>query len=204
MWVVKLGGSLAGSNILSDWLALLGRHGRGKVVVVPGGGAFAEAVRAAQRIHRFSDQTAHHLAILAMEQYALMLRDMCPALIPARTVGSIHDVLGSDGLPVWMPSRMLADARGVPESWNVTSDSLAAWLAKHLGADRLVLVKACEVPCNDINIMAETGIVDAGFSDFVRGADFESLVINRGDLDVIEALLSGARCRGAMPLGAHG
>ena len=35
----------------------------------------------------------------------------------------------------------MARAAALPETWELTSDSLAAWLAGALGAGRLVLVK---------------------------------------------------------------
>src|SRR4051812_7801139 len=72
MIVLKLGGSLASSGGLTACLAALGRL-RGEIVVVPGGGVFADAVRAAQPRFGFSDRAAHRMAILAMEQYAVML-----------------------------------------------------------------------------------------------------------------------------------
>ena len=44
-------------------------------------------------------------------------------------------------LPVLAPSRWLRDADPLPHSWDVTSDSIAAWVAGEVGARRLVLVK---------------------------------------------------------------
>src|SRR5882757_2855389 len=79
MIVLKLGGSLASSGGLTACLAALGTL-RGEIVVVPGGGFFADAVRAAQPRFGFSDRAAHHMAILAMEQYALLLVDRLPRL----------------------------------------------------------------------------------------------------------------------------
>jgi dihydroneopterin aldolase len=43
-------------------------------------------------------------------------------------------------VPVWSPEPM-ARAAALPETWDLTSDSLAAWLAGALGAGQLVLVK---------------------------------------------------------------
>ena len=48
MIVVKIGGSLGKADALRSWLAVLAR-GKGRVVVVPGGGAFADGVREEQR-----------------------------------------------------------------------------------------------------------------------------------------------------------
>ena len=73
MWVVKLGGSLARSEALRGWLAVLARAGRGRAVVVPGGGRYADAVRAEQQRWGFDDSTAHSMALLAMDQYGHQL-----------------------------------------------------------------------------------------------------------------------------------
>ena len=73
MWVVKLGGSLQSFPGLRDWVRLIAEQGGGRVVLVPGGGQFADAVRAAQRTAGFDDRTAHGMALFAMEQYGLML-----------------------------------------------------------------------------------------------------------------------------------
>ena len=170
MIVVKLGGSVAEGSDLSKWLAMLAR-GVGRAVVVPGGGPFAETVRREQRRIGFSDSAAHRMALLAMEQMALLISDGLPAARLCRDVAEMQDALASAKLPVWMVSTMALAERGVPESWDVTSDSLAAWLARRLGADRLVLVKSVAVPLAlDPERLAAEGKVDAAFPRFFAGA----------------------------------
>jgi aspartokinase-like uncharacterized kinase len=66
MWVVKLGGSLFGSDHLGSWLSLLAKVG--SLVVVPGCGPFADQVRQAQHRWGFDDSTAHIMALLAMSR----------------------------------------------------------------------------------------------------------------------------------------
>jgi len=83
MWVVKLGGSLLGSPELPRWLDTLVQVSDGKVVIVPGGGIFADAVREAQKLAHVSDATAHHLALCAMDQFGLLLAGMNPSLVLA-------------------------------------------------------------------------------------------------------------------------
>ncbi len=84
--IVKLGGSLARSERLTAWLDSLA-EAAGEVVVVPGGGPFAERVREMQQRWRFDDPTAHHLALLAMEQFGRMLAVLRPGLAPADSPG---------------------------------------------------------------------------------------------------------------------
>src|SRR5262245_8895583 len=66
--VVKLGGSvLAHSTYFDDALAALAAAGKSRrLLVIPGGGPFADSVRAVDRQHRLSDDAAHWMAILAM------------------------------------------------------------------------------------------------------------------------------------------
>src|SRR5260221_6528865 len=143
--VVKLGGSLAFAAALTDWLAALA-SGRGRAVLVPGGGPFADQVREAQRRRPFDDATAHRMALLAMEQYGLLLCGLHPALRPAKSRAEIAWLRRQGLVPVWLPSAMALGQPEIEESWDVTSDSLAAWLAGALGLRQLVLVKSAPPP----------------------------------------------------------
>ncbi len=138
--VVKLGGSHADVPALrAAWLAAIAAAS-GPVVLVPGGGPFADAVRAQQRPLGYDDATAHDMALLAMAQYGLVLA-AAPGFLPAATLAQIARALAAGLVPVWLPAAMLARARGVAKGWAVTSDSLALWLATRLGARAVLLVK---------------------------------------------------------------
>jgi aspartokinase-like uncharacterized kinase len=137
MWVVKLGGSLAESAHLPRWLEALSQTA---AIIVPGGGAFADTVRNAQARWQFDETTAHHMAILAMRQYGLMLAGLCPSLLKATTFAELTADTGR--AKVWLPLPEMLDEAGIPATWNITSDSLAAWLAGRLGAENLLLVKS--------------------------------------------------------------
>ncbi len=163
--VVKLGGSLHDSPLLNDWLEALARAG-GRIVLVPGGGPFADTVRAAQGRLGFSDATAHQMALLAMEQYGLLLCGLNPGLRPAGSPQAITDIVSRGLTPVWLPSRMCRGVWDIPESWSVTSDSLAAWLAHHLGAEALALVKYGHNDATDLQALVENGRVDRHFPEF--------------------------------------
>jgi 5-(aminomethyl)-3-furanmethanol phosphate kinase len=137
--VVKLGGSHATGPHLKDWLAAIAAEA-GTIVIVPGGGPFADAVRTAQASIGFDDRAAHAMALMAMAQFGSALESLNPALRPAASLSAIRRALKDGKVPVWSPERM-ARAAALPETWELTSDSLAAWLAGALGARQLVLVK---------------------------------------------------------------
>ncbi|MBI1731530.1 MAG: hypothetical protein HYR49_02015 [Gammaproteobacteria bacterium] len=140
MWVVKLGGSLLTSPWLRLWVDVLADHGAGRVVVVPGGGPFADAVRMTQQRWGIDDAAAHHLALVAMEQHARILCSWRRELVPQHNIEGIAAVARQGRVPVWFAASEVLDAN-IPASWDVTSDSLAAWLAGRLGAEAVVLVK---------------------------------------------------------------
>lgn len=152
-WVIKLGGSVTHYHQLTHWLRLVASHGDGKVIIVPGGGLFADAVRAFQTVRadmpdgQLSDAHAHRLAIYAMDQMARSFVAMVPELVLVRNPLEIAERGWQHHGLVWLPSEMALDAEywsatGLAENWEVTSDSLAAYLANRMDADRLLLVKS--------------------------------------------------------------
>ena len=177
MWVVKLGGSLHGVGALRRTLDDVLSAADREMIIVPGGGLFADAAREAQRRYGFDDEHAHAMAIAAMEQYALLLRALAPRLTPLRSLARLPRLLPGlrrrRRIPLWFPySAGAATAAGVPASWEATADSLALWLAGELAAGRggatkrqvkLLLLKSVAAPCADIAELARRGCVDRFF-----------------------------------------
>lgn len=117
--------------------SLAGVARRHWLIVVPGGGIFADEVRRADRRFALGDSAAHWMAILAMDQYGHLLARLAPGAVLARS----RRELTPGRLNVLLPSGWLRRADPLPHSWDVTSDSIAAWLARALGARHLMLVK---------------------------------------------------------------
>jgi len=122
--VVKLGGSTAHGEEMLVWLAALAAS-RLPLVVVPGGGPFADQVRAAQGRLGFSDRAAHAMALLAMEQFGQIILDRHRRFAAALSQGDVERALTEDRIPVWLPSSMVLADPGIEATWNVTSDALA-------------------------------------------------------------------------------
>lgn len=190
-WVVKLGGSLAGSAELSRWLDVLTSAGAGRIVLVPGGGPWANEVRAAQAREAFDDRVAHHKALRAMEQFGKVLAGMRTLLVPATDAGQMHAIRSVGQIPVWMPYDMVVADTAIVESWDVTSDSLAAWLARRLDARGLLLLKSMQVdtPPPDVAELGRRGWVDAAFAEFTAGLQARIVVLGAGDQQAAERLL---------------
>jgi len=169
--VVKIGGSLAASSAvlvpLLQELTQAAERGAA-VVVVPGGGPFADAVRAAQQALGFDDTLAHDLALLAMAQYGRVLAALAP-LVPAPGLASVRAAAAA-GACVWLPQPR-SDALAVPRSWRISADSLALWLAGQIGAAHVVLVKACAaVAPAELASLADQGIIDPAYPELAASA----------------------------------
>lgn len=199
MWVVKLGGSLLNSPHLDNWLAVCARHG-GQLVIVPGGGPFADAVRDAQRLRPFSDPVAHHMALLAMQQYGLLLADLHPGLVPVANAPALRIALRTGQTPVWLPATMALADPDIEQSWRVTSDSLALWLARRLNAERLVLVKSVTPPpAASLTALVQAELVDAAFAEYAAGFTGELCLLGPTAASELAALLAAADCELATP-----
>lgn len=166
--VVKLGGSTAQAEELAVWLAALAAA-RLPLVVVPGGGPFADQVRDAQRRLGFSDEAAHAMALLAMEQFGHVILDRHPRFAAAASLGEIGRLLDAGRIPVWLPSPVVLSEPAIEAAWEVTSDSLAAWLSGRIGAGALVLVKQTGAfgHGDDVASLSRRGIVDAAFASML-------------------------------------
>ena len=141
--VVKVGGGLsqlpgALELVCSALEALSQLH---HMLLVPGGGPFADAVRAFEGRAGLSPAAAHWMAILAMDQYAYVLADRISRGVIVEEPGEIREVLTAGKVPIMAPSRWMRSADVLPHSWDVTSDSIAAVVAGALGASRLALIK---------------------------------------------------------------
>ncbi|TNC15859.1 uridylate kinase [Methylobacterium terricola] len=175
--VVKVGGSLVADRArLCRLLGALADGTEGPVVIVPGGGGLADAVRAAQGALGFPDPLAHRLALDAMAGMARIFAALEPRL---EVTQDPAQALGAGAVPVWDPSALKAGRPEIPETWDVTSDSLALWLAARLGAGTCLLVKSADArlgagPAE----LARTGLVDAALPGFA--ARFPGRIVLRG------------------------
>ena len=176
--VVKVGGGV-GDGALPALCAALGELGRRhRLLVVPGGARFADAVRDADRRFGLSAAASHRMAILGMEQFGWVLGELIPGAVRRDSLSP----LDAGRATVLLPAALPLDA--LPASWDVTSDSIAAWVAGRVGAGRLVLVKAVD------ELHAE--VVDPYLPTLLETAGFETWVIGgRDPARVVELLDHG-------------
>jgi aspartokinase-like uncharacterized kinase len=176
--VLKIGGSLLDLPDLGPRLErLLEKTAAGSLALVAGGGELVEVVRRWHQHGLLGDAQAHHLAMRALDVTALRLTQLLPR---SRLCSSPADAADAwrDGLcavvqpqrwfeqspgwfigPPWLPQGLL------PESWAVTSDTLAACVAIDLHAAKLLLAKSIPAPSSFVwHELAERGLVDHCFA----------------------------------------
>jgi aspartokinase-like uncharacterized kinase len=137
--VVKIGGGLLRTGGLDGLRRAcadaVGLSGRRPVLVVPGGGTFADAVRAVDAQVGLTDGVAHELALRAMDQLGVLLAPLLPGAEP------LTRLVAPRTLGILMVAPAFAGCKEIPESWAVTSDSLAVLAAGAIGADEAILLK---------------------------------------------------------------
>jgi len=142
--LVKVGGSLgrrpAGAAAVMRGLAALAR--RHAILVVPGGGRFADLVRRERRRHRLKAEPAHAMALLAMHQYGLLLVAASPGARAVSSLAAARRAAAAGRLPVLLVSGIIGRTADLERSFRLTSDSIAAHLAGRAGARRLLLLKS--------------------------------------------------------------
>ena len=180
--VVKIGGSLLGNGArLGSTLAIIARARR-PLVLVPGGGVFADEVRDAQAALSVTDRVAHRMALLAMHQTGLLIEDAQTRFIAVETMAAIRHALRANRIPVWLPLRTAADDETIPADWSVTSDALAARLAERLRIEAVLLIKSRCVPQGPSPCeLAADGIVDPVFGEIIARAGLAFRIIGPGE-----------------------
>ncbi len=199
--VVKLGGGvLAHPEHFHEVLAEIGDAAReSRLLVVPGGGPFADTVREVDRRYGLSDDAAHWMAVLAMDQHASVVVSRLTAGVLVADGAEIGAALNDGQVPVLAPSRWLRETDPLPHSWDVTSDSIAAWVAGQVGARRLVLVKPPGLLLSDdardsrlgatLASLPASALVDVFFARTLP-ADVEATIVPADRIDALRSALN--------------
>ena len=179
--VIKIGGGLATVPAALERVCRAVQEASlsHRIVVVPGGGSFAEAVREFDRTNRLSVSAAHWMAMLAMDQYAHVLADRIPNAELVEDPGSVAAATARGRLAVLAPFRWMRSADVLPHSWDVTSDSIAAFIAGALDAIRLLLIKP-----------GRSGTVDPYFTAALP-AGLSWRILGWDQIELLSAELSG-------------
>lgn len=166
--VFKFGGSLA--DTAGDVLDALENAGM-PALIVPGGGVFADMIRKENP----DDDTAHWRAIEAMNRYGVFLSSFgFPATEEVR--------MPDDGISILLPKHVMKTEDPLPHSWDVTSDSIALWIAEKIHAP-LVLLKSRDGEFDDAEY------IDSFFSELIKKSGVFAAAVNARDNKELRAFL---------------
>jgi len=185
--VVKLGGSLF--NRIPDLVPVLLASNR-PLFIVPGGSMFADGVRKLQ----VDNDSAHWMAIAAMDQFGWYITS---SGVPATALLQVPDQP-----VVFLPYCSMRQFDPLPHSWDVTSDSIAAWVADLLGLDLLLLKSVDGIVENGrfkdkVDMPVKTDLVDPFFIPFVLKKRVKTTIINGSCVDRVEKYLKGETVSGS-------
>jgi 5-(aminomethyl)-3-furanmethanol phosphate kinase len=179
--IVKVGGSLF--NQVPNLIPVL-KGSKRPLLIIPGGGPFADMVR----LCNVDNDTAHWMAITAMEQYGWFI--------------SSFGIITTDKMAiqpkttVFLPYRCLRLTDVLPHTWDLTSDTIAALVASTLGLELLVLKSVDGIYVNGIlqqkvTGLGESDIVDPFFIPFVIKNTVKTTIINGSHPNRVEKYLKG-------------
>jgi hypothetical protein len=209
--IVKVGGSLASHpeklrTLCAKLSEVSKKH---KLIVVPGGGEFADAVRNLDKRFNLSSAASHRMAILGMDQYGFLLSDLLPHSSVIDKLEDAQRILDLGKLPVFLPSNFLFSKDQLKNSWEVTSDSIAVYIAGQLHASKVVLVTdvngvyTCDpkkfsdaklinrLSTNDLLKMNKRTSVDKFLPKLLLQLQIECFVVNGFYPDRVESVLDG-------------
>ena len=191
--VLKLGGSLMHSKELVVWLEnIFSRTRDNIIIVVPGGGEFAEKIRETQRQLNFNNKIAHKIALLAMCQYGYFLTGINADIKILKNTNILRLDKNISGSFLWLPDDLLENISEITENWDFSSDSISLWLATYLTADKLVIVKSKKIIYNQFRIKEHivNGDVDKGFEKNINKYKGEIFFLEKTEHYQLENILS--------------
>ena len=209
--IVKVGGSLAlhPEKLRALCVKLSEVSKRHSLIVVPGGGEFADVVRSLDERFSLSCSVSHRMAILAMDQYGFLLSDLTPNSEVVNNLANAKKNLDLGKLTVFLPSNMLLKENQLENSWNVTSDSITAYIAHRLKVCKVLLITDVdgiydadpkkkseaklikELTATELLEMKNRTSVDKSLPKLLLKAPIDCFVVNGLFPERVEAVLEG-------------
>jgi aspartokinase-like uncharacterized kinase len=139
---------------------------------------------------------AHRMALLAMDQLAWAVAGLRQGLEVGATEADLRAALERGSVAVWAPYALIAERTDIEDSWRLTSDSLALWLASRVGASRCYLIKSILRQQKRLGAeqLARDGIVDEAFPSMLKDARVPSFLLGRGDQQAFASALAQPGC----------
>ncbi|MHA2299226.1 MAG: amino acid kinase family protein [Candidatus Hodarchaeales archaeon] len=193
---VKIGGScLQHPRLLEQECKILSKVRN--VVIVPGGGCFADVVREQASKFNVGDTPAHWMAILAMNQFGYLLSKIVAGSLLCESIENVQSVQDT-AIAIWLPYLDMRAKNPFPHSWDVSSDSIAAWLAVKLGSSFFVKITAFQGDLPPINVstdslLQKTRLIDSFLPGYLDKFGLECHVLYLSTISSHEDYYSGKR-----------
>ena len=168
--VVKLGGSLLDLPDLAQRLDQLRPEWGPRPLVIVGGGAAADLVRAWDRQHQLGEERAHWLALDALDLTARLVETLwSPARVTRRE--DYQRAWEQEQVPLvpareWFEAAIRRETPTPTPTWETTTDTIAAWIASLTQAESLWLLKSVPCPAS-IADATDQATVDPQFAAWV-------------------------------------
>jgi aspartokinase-like uncharacterized kinase len=200
MKIVKLGGSLQEKGreiiqVLSDYAETKADT----VIIIPGGGHFVKRIKELSEQEVISDDAAHWMAVLGMHQYGFYLGDGSGIEI----VESMEELSNVVHIGVLLPYNLLKADDSLPHTWNVTSDTIAAFIANKVGETSFIKLTDVDGLMDNKGLLvrqmhakamiknARTGCVDAELPLFLMQNEMSCTIVNGNFPERIIAVIEG-------------
>jgi 5-(aminomethyl)-3-furanmethanol phosphate kinase len=192
--VIKVGGSLLDWPELPDRLSsyLEGRRGD-RLVLIVGGGRFADVLRDLDACHKLGEIRSHALALRVLDLTAHLVAELLPGSEVVEDLNQLPDAWTRGRLPILAPRLFLdqddRSSNPLPHAWSTTTDAIAARLAVRLGAQELALLKSTPLPSGiRQREAARLGLVDEEFPRVAKGVPIVTF-INFRDYSMLPHIL---------------
>jgi len=133
--VVKIGGSLFPNHAMELAKQLRNTNS----VIILGGGEFANLIREYDDELSFSKETTHWTAIDCMDIMAKLVSDKVESTKLTYSIEEVNKISDEGFTPIFAVSEFLKNEDPFDCSWDVTSDSIAAYISHLLNAKLLII-----------------------------------------------------------------
>ncbi len=197
MWIVKIGGSWLKNPKLPSLVNFLHKFANQKIVLVVGGGVFAETVRDVYKSNKMTEVTGHVLAMKATEIFAYYLKSINPEILITYKITNFI----KESLNLWLPTEKLSFEKKFEKNWESTSDSIATWLYSNTKSKGIVFIKSLSFVNEEklkLKYLQKKKIMDLNIKKYIKrkknlkivGPEIIDLFENSSDWEYIVSKLS--------------
>ena len=170
------------------------------LIIIPGGGPFVEVIKKHSERMAISEDAEHWMAVLAMHQYGFFLADGESA-IPL--IESLEELSNAGHVCILLPYKILKADDCLSHTWDVTSDTIAAFIANKLGEKTFIKLTDVDGILDEEGLLIErihakemiekgdTGCVDAELPRFLMRNKMSCVIVNGNFTERIIAVIEG-------------